>query len=246
MDYHPKEILVTAIYLACKCEEFNVSIEQFVANIKGNKDRAMDIVLNNELLLMRELDYHLTVHNAYRPVEGILIDIKTRCKSLNQSAEVFRGEIDSFLDKVLYTNAYFIYSPSQIALSSVIHAAGRNGENVDSYVTDILVGTNIEDVKLKKIIDAVRNIRVLVKNVAKQAEAAKVCQGSDKKCISKHLRAISGVFNFRLSNLSSINWSDVVIRITIRTLKRTSGSFRRSWTRRTRPRRTSKAATTRT
>ena len=43
---------------------------------------------------------------------------------------------------------------------------------MDSYVTDVLVGTNIEDQKLKKIIDAVRNIRVLVKNVAKQAETS--------------------------------------------------------------------------
>ena len=43
-----------------------MSIEQFVANIMGNKERAMDIVLNNEMLLMKELKYHLTVHNAFR------------------------------------------------------------------------------------------------------------------------------------------------------------------------------------
>lgn len=42
------------------------------------------------------------------------------------------------------------------------------------YVTETLVGANIEDVKLKKIIDAVRNIRVLVKNVAKQVESTAV------------------------------------------------------------------------
>ena len=28
MDYHPKEILVTSAYLACKAEEFNVTMEQ--------------------------------------------------------------------------------------------------------------------------------------------------------------------------------------------------------------------------
>jgi hypothetical protein len=28
MDYHPKEILVTAVYLATKVEEFNVSIRK--------------------------------------------------------------------------------------------------------------------------------------------------------------------------------------------------------------------------
>jgi cyclin H len=69
---------VTSAYLACKVEEFNVSIEQFIANIKGDKERAMDIVLNNELMLMRELNFHLTIHNPYRPVEGLLIDVKVK------------------------------------------------------------------------------------------------------------------------------------------------------------------------
>lgn len=102
MDYHPKEILVTCVYLACKVifldttffhiifvtshvshvnivfqvEEFNVSISQFVANIKGDRDKASDIILNNELLLMQQLNYNLTVHNPFRPVEGLMIDIK--------------------------------------------------------------------------------------------------------------------------------------------------------------------------
>jgi cyclin H len=78
MDYHPKEILVTAAYLACKAEEFNVTMEQFVANINGNKERATEIILNHELLLMEQLNFHITVHNPWRPVEGLIIDIKTR------------------------------------------------------------------------------------------------------------------------------------------------------------------------
>lgn len=97
MNYHPKEIMwvalfslylyywyyllawncrVTCIYLACKVEEFNVSIQQFVANIKGDREKATDIILNNELLLMEQLNFHLCIHNPFRPVEGLLIDIK--------------------------------------------------------------------------------------------------------------------------------------------------------------------------
>lgn len=67
---------VTCVYLACKVEEFNVSISQFVSNIKGDREKASDIILNNELLLMLHLNYNLTIHNPYRPVEGLLIDIK--------------------------------------------------------------------------------------------------------------------------------------------------------------------------
>ena len=46
---------VTAAYLACKVEEFNVSLEQFVANINGNKERAMEVILNHELLVMETI-----------------------------------------------------------------------------------------------------------------------------------------------------------------------------------------------
>lgn len=97
MNHHPKEIMykaifcvffitnmcfcrVTCIYLACKVEEFNVSIQQFVANLKGDRDKATDIILNNELLLMEQLNFQLSVHNPYRPVEGLLIDIKVSIK----------------------------------------------------------------------------------------------------------------------------------------------------------------------
>ena len=64
------------MYLACKVEEFNISIQQFVANIKGDREKASDIILNDELLLMQQLNFHLTIHNPYRPVTGLLIDIK--------------------------------------------------------------------------------------------------------------------------------------------------------------------------
>lgn len=64
------------MYLACKVEEFNVSINQFIANIKGDRGKAADIILNNELSVMEQLNFHLAIHNPFRPVEGLLIDIK--------------------------------------------------------------------------------------------------------------------------------------------------------------------------
>lgn len=44
--------------------------------MKGDREKASDIVLNNELLLMQQLNYNLTVHNPFRPIEGLMIDIK--------------------------------------------------------------------------------------------------------------------------------------------------------------------------
>ena len=108
--------------MACKSEEFNVTMEQFVSNIRGNKERAQDVILNHELLLMEQLNFHLTVHNPWRPVEGLLIDIKTRLlPTLNRKMDVekFRPEIERFLDEaVAMTSATLIYAPSQVNLLS--------------------------------------------------------------------------------------------------------------------------------
>lgn len=174
MDYHPKDILVTAVYLACKTEEFNVSMQQFVANINGNQERATKIILNNELLLMQQLQFHLTIHNPFRAVEGLIIDIKARAVlpegASPATVENFRPEIDSFLDKIFLTDAIFVFAPSQIALAAVIHAASRNKTNLDSYVTERLFGAEGQGTEaIGHIIGIVRNIRMIVKNIPEPA-----------------------------------------------------------------------------
>ena len=75
------------------------------------------------------------------------------------------------MNDINYTNAGLIYAPSQIALAAVIHAASKGGQNMDVYVTDVLLGgdeINDDDektIRLKKIIGAVRNVRLMVKNI---------------------------------------------------------------------------------
>ncbi|KAF6203691.1 hypothetical protein GE061_002024 [Apolygus lucorum] len=159
MDYHPKEILVTCVYLACKVEEFNVSITQFVSNIKGDQKKAADIIINNELLLMQQLNYHLTVHNPFRPIEGFLVDIKVRSRLAN--AEKLRSGIDELIEKLYLTDACLLYSPSQIALAAILHSASKNQENLDSYVTQTLLGG--DPTRLTDLIEAVRKIRIMSK-----------------------------------------------------------------------------------
>ncbi|GLH00871.1 Uncharacterized protein GBIM_07135 [Gryllus bimaculatus] len=124
MDFHPKEILATCAYLACKVEEFNISISQFVANIRGDRDKASGIILANELLLMQKLNYHLTIHNPHRAVEGLLIDIKTR--SQLKDPERLRPHIDEFIDRLFLTDACLLYAPSQLALAASLEPLPRD------------------------------------------------------------------------------------------------------------------------
>ena len=120
--------------------------------LQGNQEKATNVILNNELLLMQELRFHLTIHNPYRALEGLLIDIKTR---INQDVDSWRSEIDEFLGNVYLTNSIFIYSPSQIALAAIIHTASKLQSNVDSYVTDKLFFGQTEEA-IRHIITCVR------------------------------------------------------------------------------------------
>ncbi|KAH8307029.1 hypothetical protein KR044_003653 [Drosophila immigrans] len=198
MDYHPKEILATCVFVACKVEEFNVSINQFVNNIKGDRNKATDIVLSNELLLIGQLNYYLTIHNPFRPIEGFLIDIKTRSKMINPDR--LRPHIDSFIDSIFFTDACMLHTPSQIGLASILHAASKEQENLDSYVTDLLFVSAPE--KLRSIIEAVRKIRMLVKNYEPpDREAVKAIEKKLDKCRNQNNNPDSELYKERLRRL---------------------------------------------
>lgn len=128
-SYHPKNIGITCAYLACKVDEFNVSIDQFLKNVNGDCRKAQKTVLSNELLLMKKLNFHLTVHLPFRAVEGFQIDIRAKFTDSNtwDRLEAMTAEIDDYLDKSMFTDACFLYTPSQIALASVCHAAEKVG-----------------------------------------------------------------------------------------------------------------------
>lgn len=117
----------------------------------------MDIILSNELLLMQQLNYYLTVHNPFRPIDGFLIDIKTRCSLTNP--ERLRNGINDFIDKTFLTDACLLFAPSQLALAAVLHAASKEQENLDSYVTEALF-FHAKD-KLPVLIEAVRSMFIV-------------------------------------------------------------------------------------
>jgi hypothetical protein len=72
------------VYLTCKTEELRISIIDFLGNIKNsaNLDQTADTLLSYELLLIEKLHFQLVIHTAYRPFEGLIIDLKVKTESL--------------------------------------------------------------------------------------------------------------------------------------------------------------------
>jgi cyclin H len=166
MDWHPKDIYYVCVYLACKIEEFNISISQFVQNITNtneNKEELANMILSYELLLMEKLDFHLNVHNFYRPFEGFLLDVKTRCPEI-ANVDVLRHFGMEFLDKILNTDAILLYPPSQIALTAIVYSASKNKIDLDRYCKEILL-SQLNHEEVKQFLTIIKNINKLHKEI---------------------------------------------------------------------------------
>ena len=136
MEYDPKSLLVTCVYLATKVTEFNVTIKQFVENVKGDRQRAVQVILDHELVLMQVLDYRLRIWTPFKPLNALITDLVVWVKneslnpkdssSVNKSLtekEVadLRTTSNEFLEKTFMTDACLIFSPSQVPVCCYGH-----------------------------------------------------------------------------------------------------------------------------
>lgn len=194
MEYHPRIIMFTCVFLACKVDEFNVSSLQFVVNLHENsveQEKVLEQILEYELLLIQQLNFHLVIHNPYRPLEGFLIDLKTRFPML-ENPEVLRKAADDFLNKAALTDTLLLFTPSQIALTSILSSASRAGLNVESYLTECFSLKNDRET-LSQIIEAIRNIQNLVKKYEfPKVDEVNMLKQKLEKCHSMELLSTVG------------------------------------------------------
>lgn len=200
MDYHPKDIMLTCVYLACKVEEFYVPIGQFVSNLKGNREKFADAILAFELLLLSKLHYQLTVHHPYRPLEGLLIDIKTRLSELD-NPERLRKTAEEYIDKCLMTDATLIFGPSQIALAAIMHSASKESIILDRYVTHVLMAGCPEE-NIQKCIYQLRRIKHMVKSIEPVSrEQAHQIQKKMERCRNQENNPDSEVYKSKMAEM---------------------------------------------
>ncbi|XP_061478025.1 cyclin-H isoform X1 [Rhineura floridana] len=189
MEYHPRIIMLTCAFLACKVDEFNVSSSQFVGNLRESavgQEKALEQILEYELLLIQQLNFHLIVHNPYRPFEGFLIDLKTRYPLL-ENPEMLRKTADDFLSRVALTDAFLLYTPSQIALTAILSSASRAGINMESYLSETLM-LKENKASLSQLLDGMKCMKNLVKKYElPHPEGVVIVKQKLEKCHSPEL-----------------------------------------------------------
>lgn len=118
MEHHPKDIMLTCVYSACKIEENHVSAEELGKGIK--QDHQM--ILNNEMLVLQSLEFDLIVYTPYRAIEGFILDMEDFCHVNKGQPEMLKDLHRTAVleaDRAMLSEASLMFPPGQLALAAL-------------------------------------------------------------------------------------------------------------------------------
>lgn len=134
MQFHPKLIMLTSIYLASKAENYPLPLAHFCSQVNKNAganaqaqqapsavrgDVTESILSELEFGMVQSLRFELGVHGAHRALYGFILDIQTIMPHLTRDDLLaLAGSVQPYLHFSRLTDAEFLYSPSHIALAS--------------------------------------------------------------------------------------------------------------------------------
>ncbi|KAI5122558.1 hypothetical protein M0805_004777 [Coniferiporia weirii] len=120
MDWHPKNVMLTALFLATKTTNNPISLEAYTTHIP--KTTPSD-VLDLEFLIAQSLNFEFNVWHAYRALWGIYLDVQNLPDiSVDMLQEAYRSAAKHVRASRL-TDAELIYTPSQIGLAAFLLAS---------------------------------------------------------------------------------------------------------------------------
>ncbi|CAI9102190.1 OLC1v1000418C3 [Oldenlandia corymbosa var. corymbosa] len=138
MEHHPKHIMLTCIYGACKAEENHVSAEELGKGIEQDHH----VILNNEMLVLQSLGFDLIVYAPYRALEGFINDIEEYYEARDDQIEMLQRLHESAkaeVDKIMRTDAPLLFPPGQLALAALRRSNEAHGFfEFDRYLRSIL------------------------------------------------------------------------------------------------------------
>lgn len=114
MDWHPKNVMLTALFLATKTTNHPISLEAYTSHIPKT---ATSDVLDLEFLVAQSLGFDFAVWHAHRALWGLWLDVQNLPDA---PVEELRSCYDTALKHVRasrLTDAELIYTPSQIGLA---------------------------------------------------------------------------------------------------------------------------------
>lgn len=148
MEYHPKNIMYTCVFLAAKSENYFISINSFTKALRNTENKD---ILDLEFTVLEALHFTLLVHHAFRPLYGFYLDFQAvllhpepRIRGLTNErlASLLDKGKEWIMEKALLSDIPFLYTPPQVALAAAYA--------VDKEVCDLYLKIKFQD-RLKAI-----------------------------------------------------------------------------------------------
>ncbi|XAR69937.1 hypothetical protein NMG60_11001716 [Bertholletia excelsa] len=118
MEHHPKDIMLTCIYAACKAEENHVSAEELGKGIEQDHQ----VILNNEMIVLQSIGFDLIVYAPYRALDGFINDVEEFIQANDEQLQMLKDMHETAkagADKIMLTDAPLLFPPGQLALAAL-------------------------------------------------------------------------------------------------------------------------------
>lgn len=140
MGLPPDDVAHLCVFAACKTEEANISLAG-LASLLPDPPAAVAFIKRQELALLSELRFQLTVHSPFRPLRGLLADARDDLLNGDGAVPVLEavwaGVADAARHRLLWyllSDAPLLFPPSQLALAALLHACDGAGADAEPYL----------------------------------------------------------------------------------------------------------------
>ncbi|CAH6723175.1 cyclin Ccl1p [[Candida] jaroonii] len=118
MQYHPKNILYTCLFLAAKSENYFISIETFCKGLQKTEPKD---ILDLEFTVLQSLKFTLLVHHPFRPLYGFFLDFQQVLSDIkiDEIGELYDQAKNWLNNYALLSDVSFLFTPPQIALAAM-------------------------------------------------------------------------------------------------------------------------------
>ncbi|KAK9320237.1 cyclin-like protein [Lipomyces orientalis] len=171
MDYHPKNVLHTCLFLAAKAENHFISIESFTQLLAKVTPES---ILELEFTVVQALSFTLMVHHAFNPIHGYFLDIQSVFPARIDEIGAAHDAARRFANDSLFSDVAFMFTPPQIALAALAMA---NDALIKDYL-DVKFGG--QPGLLEQLNTVITNVRTHIEERAQELAKERVV-AIDKK-----------------------------------------------------------------
>ncbi|WWC72167.1 uncharacterized protein I206_106127 [Kwoniella pini CBS 10737] len=114
MEWHPKNIMPTCLFLACKTTNYPVLMDQFISKFSK---LTPDDIIDTEFLVAQSLGFEFWIRSSEKTLRGWSLDLQNQPNPQVDVIQKSLSEALKYLSQSLLTDLEFIYTPSQISLA---------------------------------------------------------------------------------------------------------------------------------